>query len=74
MKKFKEQLAESRKLSVTQVDAKLREAKTKYQTLASEVAMGKAKTTSNLKNLRKEIARLSTIKRELSIISEVTNG
>lgn len=74
MKKIKEQLSNYRKLSIAQVDAKLREAKTKYQKLASEVAMGKSKSTSNLMSLRKDIARLSTIKQELSILAEVNNG
>lgn len=74
MNKINEQLKDYRKLASTEVDAKLREAKLKFQDLASQFAMGKIKTVSTVKAAKKEVARLSTIQREKQILEEVTNG
>ncbi len=74
MNKISEQLKDYRKLGNTELDAKLRDAKINYQDLASQLAMGKIKTVSVLKAAKKEVARLSTIKSEKAILTEVTNG
>lgn len=74
MNKINEQLKDYRKLASPEVDVKLREAKLKFQDLASQFAMGKIKTVSTVKAAKKEVARLSTIQREKQILEEVTNG
>lgn len=74
MKKINEQLTDYRKLGATELVSKLREAKLGYQELASQIAMGKVKTVSKLRDAKKLVARISTIVREKEIISEVSNG
>lgn len=74
MNKVKEQIQELRKLTPSELDAKLHEAKINYQDIAGQLAMGKIKTVSKLKSLKKDVARLATIKREKVILAEVTNG
>ena len=74
MKKITEQLTDYRSLTLTELESRLKEAKIKYQELASQLAMGKIKTVSLLKVAKKNVARLSTIKREKNILTEVTNG
>lgn len=74
MKKINEQLVDYRKLGLPELMTKLVSAKLAYQELASQIAMGKVKTVSKLRDTKKEVARLATLVREKEIITEVTNG
>lgn len=74
MNKITEQLKDHRKLPLDEVNAKLRDAKLKYQDLAGQLAMGKIKNAAGLKAAKKEVARLSTVYREKEILMEVNNG
>ena len=62
-----------RKLSPAEIDKKLTELRAERLTLRSQLAIAKLKNYAKFNQLRKEIARLETIKHEKMILSLTNN-
>ena len=67
-------ITDFRKLSQKELADKLHESKLKLAELKSQVAIGKLKQFSELKKLKRNIARMETAKSEKLILQEVEVG
>lgn len=74
MKKTHTPVADIRKEDPKKIQASIADLKLKYHELLNKLYMGKLKNLSELKEVRKAIARYNTVKTEKVILMEVENG
>ncbi len=74
MKKTNTPISDIRKEDQTKIQASIGELKLKYHDLLNQLYMGKLKNNSELKQIRKSIARYNTVQTEKVILQEVENG
>ncbi|RLC37917.1 50S ribosomal protein L29 [candidate division Kazan bacterium] len=73
MAKIKNKMQDYRKQSLTSLDDELNKLRHQVQELSGQLAVGKLTSHTKIRAIRKEIARIETVKQEKNILATMSH-